>query len=193
MKNAIVALSVLAALSLSENAMAYSKGDHILKGGMNISDPSVLVDIKGISSEISFAASYGYMVTDHLSLEVAATTPSKYEFEKLFDIKKSTYTAMVNYHLGDVENDFRPYAGFGLAYVDLSGDLLPGDRFFETEISGGFGGAVQIGMDWQITDNLIAGFNTKVTATEYELKNMLMKKTDTFGDVSATIHIGYNF
>ncbi|EHH6212181.1 outer membrane beta-barrel protein [Salmonella enterica] len=191
MKKSIVALSVLASMVFSGSVLAYGEGDHVLKGGVNISKP-IADGADSFDAGASFAASYTYMMTENVGLELSATTPAKYDDSGIYDIKKSVYSAMVNYHFGDVESAVRPYVGAGLAYTHLSGEFFP-HTFYETEVKGGFGGAFQLGLDWQATENLIVGANVKYTVTQYKLENDYAKVEDTLGDVSTTFSIGYSF
>lgn len=192
MKKSFAALAIISSFAFAGNALAYGAGDHVLKGGVNISKPSV-DGAESLDTAVAFGASYTYMITDNASVEFGATTPAKFESEGLYDVKKSTYTAMINYHFGDANSSIRPYIGAGIAYVNLSGSILPDYEYFKTDVKGGLGGAVQIGMDWQAQNGFIVGVNTKYTLSKYTLENDYVEASDNLGDISAMISVGYKF
>lgn len=193
MKKSFAALAIISSFAFAGNALAYGAGDHILKGGVNISKPNVDSDDFKFDPAVSFAASYEYMYNDNVGVELSATTPAKFSESDLFDVKKSTYTAMINYHFGDANSSIRPYIGAGMSYVDVSGDLLPGWGAAETSVKGGAGAAVQVGMNYQADNGFMVGVNTKYTMTKYTIKNDFYESKDGLGDVSATISVGYKF
>lgn len=167
MKKTLLSLTVLATLA-SANAFAHKEGDIIVRAGLAAVVPNDSSDkILGsqseleVDSDVQLGLTFGYMLTDNLSLEVLAATPFSHNISTglsgLGDIAETKHlppTFMVQYYFGNADSNFRPYVGAGINYTvffDESFNDKSGLRDLDLDDSWGL--AANIGMDYMLNDD----------------------------------------
>ena len=104
-----------------------------------------------------------YFITDKIALEaIAATTPHEVYYNgntNLGDVWALPPTVTLQYHPRK-GHDFSPYVGAGVNYSYFYGEDS-GTGFTDLEIDGGFGFALQAGMDYWLSDHWGVNFDVK--------------------------------
>ncbi|NRG05984.1 outer membrane beta-barrel protein, partial [Vibrio coralliilyticus] len=129
MKKTVCGLAVVAAL-VSGNVLAHQEGDFIVRAGLAMVSPNDSSDkILGsdkelqVDSDTQIGLTFGYMLTDNISLEVLAATPFKHTIstdllnQDIGETKHLPPTFMVQYYFGEASSDLRPYVGVGINYT----------------------------------------------------------------------------
>ncbi|MGN8261743.1 OmpW/AlkL family protein [Pseudomonas sp. SMSB3] len=174
--------AVLAALALTAPvAHAHQAGDIIVRAGAittapNESSSDLKFDGAKVSgtkatldSDTQLGLTFGYMLTDHIGLELLAATPFQHTVGvkglgagldgKLANIKQLPPTLSVQYYPMDPGSKFQPYAGVGINYTLFFDEDLSSTRkqqgFSNLKLQDSVGIAGQLGMDYMITDNLL--------------------------------------
>ena len=186
------AVSLLLTISVfSGFSQALEKGDWIVRGGYtNINPTSNNGEIVNLGDKSNLTATFAYLVTDNVGVEVLAGLPFKHEiFDKALGtglkIGTGTHlppTVTLQYYFNNNSN-IRPYLGLGLNYT----------FFFKEETTGPLSGAsldigsstdlaFQFGVDWKLSESLILNldvrkFNIESTATVTNIENSSLKDT----------------
>lgn len=174
--------AVLAALALTAPvAHAHQAGNIIVRAGAittapNESSSDLKFDGAKVSgtkatldSDTQLGLTFGYMLTDHIGLELLAATPFQHTVGvkglgagldgKLANIKQLPPTLSVQYYPMDPGSKFQPYAGVGINYTLFFDEDLSSTRkqqgFSNLKLQDSVGIAGQLGMDYMITDNLL--------------------------------------
>lgn len=159
---------MVSALSLTAPAFADSHFESVwakerfqirVRGISVIPDDDSTVNIGGETdvgeSAIMPEVDVTYFITDKIALEaIAATTPHQVYYNgstNLGDVWVLPPTVTLQYHPLKGKN-FSPYAGAGINYSYFYGEES-GTGFTDLEIDGGFGFALQAGIDYWINDN----------------------------------------
>jgi outer membrane protein len=184
------AVSLLLTLSLfSGFTQAVEKGDWIVRGGYtNINPTSNNGEIVDLGDKSNLTATFAYLVTDNVGVEVLAGLPFKHEiYDKALGtglkIGSGTHlppTVTLQYYFNNNSN-VRPYLGVGLNYTfffkeETSGPLAGASL----DIGSSTGLAYQFGVDWKLNENLILNldvrkFNIESTATVTNIANSSLK------------------
>lgn len=139
MKKSSLALLVAGSLSLSQQALAFEKGDIIVRGGLTTVAPddsssNILVGgadfalagsvVGGVTvdSNTQLGLTLAYFFTDRWNVEVLAATPFSHDIDiaggvNLGSTKHLPPTVTANYFFADSSAKFQPYVGVGLNYT----------------------------------------------------------------------------
>lgn len=115
-----------------------------------------------VGNAITPEADFTYFLTDHIGVEaIAGTAQHALSYTGDIDLGETWVvppTVTLQYHFMP-DDAFSPYLGAGVNYSYFYGEEA-GSGFTDLEIEGGFGLALQAGMDYWITPNW--GFNLDV-------------------------------
>jgi outer membrane protein len=142
MKKTLISLTVLSALAATTStALAYEKGDWLVRAGLTMVAPSadstailaggldlgqalpsvgssLTVDV---DNNTQLGLNIAYFITDNINIEVLAATPFKHDIEfaagKLAETTHLPPTVTVNYFFMDGSSKFQPYIGAGVNYT----------------------------------------------------------------------------
>ncbi|MCG7585546.1 outer membrane protein OmpW [Photobacterium sp. OFAV2-7] len=173
MKKTVCALAVLATLSVAPQALAHKKGDFLVRAGAasvmpNESSDNVLGSLGefGIDSNIQLGLTFGYMVTDNISVELLAATPfsHKVSLNGLGDIAEVEHlppTLMLQYYFMESTSKWRPYVGAGLNYTTFFNEEFNSTgknaKLSDLSLDDSWGLAANVGIDYQLKDDWFLG------------------------------------
>ncbi|MDX5374148.1 MAG: outer membrane beta-barrel protein [Pseudomonadaceae bacterium] len=128
----------------------------------------------GVDSDTQLGLTGTYMLTDHVGIELLAATPFQHTVSvkglnsalgmsgldgKLADIKHLPPTLSVQYYPLAPESRLQPYVGAGLNYTLFFDEDLTSERkgqgFSDLELDDSMGLALQAGVDYMLTDNIL--------------------------------------
>ncbi|AYH44213.1 OmpW family outer membrane protein [Azoarcus sp. DN11] len=182
MKKSLVIASMLALGVASPAAHAYKAGDFIVRAGAAKVDPEIGEShvsstatgrIPGskvdVSDDTQLGLTFGYMLTDHVGVELLAATPFKHSVSvgglpaglngKLATIEQLPPTVTVQYFPMDASSKWQPYIGAGINYTTFFNESLTSARkaqgFSELDRKHSFGLALQAGVDYMLTDRIV--------------------------------------
>jgi len=102
-----------------------------------------------------------YFFTPNFAAELVLTYPQKHDLRaggaKIGSLKHLPPTLLAQYHFTGLGN-FKPYVGAGINYTRFSDVNLPAGVGIDRN---SWGGALQIGMDYQLSKNLYLNFDVK--------------------------------
>jgi outer membrane protein len=175
-----VALSgiVFASLVFAGNAIAYEKGDLVVRGGFtNVSPNDDASNIfaggadLGVSltvgSDTQLGLNIAYFVTDNINIEVLAATPFTHDVNfsvsdplgtgnKLGEVTHLPPSVTANYYFMDASSAFQPYVGAGLNYtIFFDEEFTSANKaagLTDLELDNSLGLTAQLGADYKIND-----------------------------------------
>ncbi len=176
MKKSTIATLVLGALCVAPTALAYQKGDIVVRAGLTSVAPddsasNIVVggaDLGvslGVDNNTQLGLNVAYFVTDNINVELLAATPFTHDVNfsvedplgtgtKLGEVTHLPPTISVNYYFNDPSSAFQPYAGVGLNYTiffdEKFTDANKGAGLQDLSLDNSFGLAAQLGMDYMI-------------------------------------------
>lgn len=165
-----LASTLLTATALSLTAaplLAQSQGDWSLGIGYATIDPKsdngTVADLDiDVQSDESIIFTAEYFLWDNIGLELLAATPFDHDFDLGDDITGSVDhlppTLSLNYHI-PTGTAWKPYVGAGINFTTFSDENISIDGDLELDDSWGL--AVQVGVDYQVTDNGAIRFNVR--------------------------------
>lgn len=102
-----------------------------------------------------------YFFTPNLAAELILTYPQKHDLRagdaRIGSLKHLPPTLLGQYHFTNLGN-FKPYVGAGINYTRFSNVDLPAGVDIDRN---SWGGALQIGMDYKLSQNLYLNFDIK--------------------------------
>lgn len=169
MKKTVCGLAVVAAL-VSGNVLAHQEGDFIVRAGLAMVSPNDSSDkILGsdkelqVDSDTQIGLTFGYMLTDNISLEVLAATPFKHTIstdllnQDIAETKHLPPTFMVQYYFGDASSEIRPYVGAGINYTVFFDEELNGTGtgagLSDLSLDDSWGLAANLGVDYMLNED----------------------------------------
>ncbi len=179
---ASVSLLALGVALASGSALAYEKGDIVLRAGAAMVDPdeeSSLIYAGGtglpntsvtVDDNVQLGLTGLYMVSNNIGVELLAATPFSHtvsakglealNVDEVADVKHLPPTVSVQYFPMSSDSAFQPYVGIGLNYTiffdeeaTTSFEAAAGESSVDLDDSFGF--AFQLGCDFAISDNLV--------------------------------------
>lgn len=198
MKATTLIASAIALSVASPLALAHKEGDLILRAGAAMVSPKT--DSSEISTELTgkipgtratvgkntqLGLTLGYMLTDHVAVELLASTPFKHRVGvkgvgagidgKFADAEHLPPTVTLQYFPLRSSSAWQPYVGAGINYTTFFNEKLTSQQktngFSKLELSDSWGLALQVGSDFKITDRLMLNaavwridIDTKATA-----------------------------
>lgn len=182
MKHSVIIASMLALTAASPFAHAYKQGDVIVRAGAAMVSPDVgssgvstaaTGKISGsdvtVSDDTQLGLTLGYMLTDHVGVELLAATPFEHRVGvkglpaglngKLADIKQLPPTLTLQYFPMDSTSKWQPYVGAGLNYTTFFDETLTDGRkaqgFSRLDRQDSWGLALHAGIDYMLTDKIV--------------------------------------
>ncbi|AIS57538.1 outer membrane protein OmpW [Vibrio coralliilyticus] len=169
MKKTVCGLAVVAAL-VSGNVLAHQEGDFIVRAGLAMVSPNDSSDkILGsdkelqVDSDTQIGLTFGYMLTDNISLEVLAATPFKHTIstdllnQDIGETKHLPPTFMVQYYFGEASSDLRPYVGVGINYTTFFDESFNSNGTAATlsnlKLDDSWGLAANVGLDYMLNED----------------------------------------
>ena len=177
----LVAAVALGTTLVSGSALAYEKGDIILRAGAAMVDPqdsSSMLRLDGtaltdtgvsVDDDTQLGLTLTYMVLENVGVSLLGATPFSHTVTaegapvdgiKTAEVKHLPPTVTVNYFPMSPDSAFQPYVGLGFNYtVFFSEELEP--EFVDAlgqgsiDLKNSFGLALHAGMDVMITDNIV--------------------------------------
>jgi outer membrane protein len=212
---ASVSLLALGVALASGSALAYEKGDIVLRAGAAMVDPdgdsSVLnaggSDVPGTSVSVDDNTQLGltglYMLSNNVGVELLAATPFSHTVTAhdipnvgqidVADVKHLPPTVSVQYFPMSSDSAFQPYLGVGLNYTIFFDEeatsvfeAATSDDSISVDVDDSFGLAFQLGCDYAISDNLVV--NAAVWMIDIDTSATI--KTDSaFGEINVDVDI----
>jgi outer membrane protein len=160
-------------------AQAYEAGDVIVRAGAATVDPhedSSTLKLNGatlggqatVDSDTQLGLTGTFMLTDNLGIGLLAATPFQHQVGvkglgaldgKLADIKHLPPTLSLQYFPLAASSRLQPYVGAGLNYTTFFDEDLTSQRegqgFSNLELDDSWGLALEAGVDYMLTDNLL--------------------------------------
>ncbi|WP_136486908.1 outer membrane protein OmpW [Vibrio sp. H11] len=173
MKKTLCGLAILSALA-STNVLAHQEGDIFVRAGLAAVVPNDSSDkILGsdeeldVDSNTQLGLTMGYMLTDHVSVELLAASPFSHDIStdlgglgKIGETKHLPPTLMVQYYFMEPNADFRPYVGAGINYTTFFDEKFNSTGktagLSDLKLDDSWGLAANIGVDYKINDNWFA-------------------------------------
>lgn len=180
MKPSLLISSLLALAVASPAAFAHKEGDILVRAGAAMVDPDIgdssvstpAGKIPGSDVEVSddtqLGLTLGYMLTDHVGIELLAATPFEHDVTlkgigglngKLATIKQLPPTLSLQYFPMDPSSKWQPYVGAGINYTYFFDEELKDARkaqgFSQLDRESSWGLAVQAGIDYMLTDRIM--------------------------------------
>lgn len=160
-------------LGATSPALAYEKGDWLVRGGLtNVSpdDSSGNVFVDGsdlgvgvnVDSNTQIGLNLAYFITNNVAIEVLAATPFSHDIGlntvgALGSTKHLPPTVSANYHFAEPSSAFQPYVGAGINYTVFFDEEFTAANtdagFSDLNLDDSFGLSLQIGFDYMLTDN----------------------------------------
>ena len=210
MKRAIgLALMVMAAGSVSTAAQA-DEGSWLVRARavrLHMADQSEAIPSLGVPSDAIQAndktipeIDITYFFTKNIAAELILTVPQKQDVTlsgaKIGTFKHLPPTLTVQYHFLP-DGMVRPYVGAGVNYTRISSVALnvPGVGDLDLE-SSSLGGALQVGVDVKVADNLFVNLDVKKVwiSSDVMLKSTGAKVSSvTLDTIAFSVGIGYRF
>ncbi|NMG77225.1 OmpW/AlkL family protein [Aromatoleum diolicum] len=182
MKHSIFISSIIAMTIASPLAHAYKQGDLVLRAGAATVSPEVggsdvsssaTGKIAGsnvtVTDNTQLGLTLGYMLTDHIGVELLAATPFKHSVGvkglpaglngKLATIEQLPPTVVLQYFPMDSASKWQPYIGAGINYTAFFNEDLTDERkaqgFSHLDRKDSWGLALQAGIDYMLTDRIV--------------------------------------
>lgn len=173
MKKTHLAIALAGILFCSSGAaLAYEKGDWIVRGGITLvapDDSSNNVNVGGsdlgigvnVDSNAQLGLNILYFYSPQVAVELLAATPFSHDIGlntvgALGSTKHLPPTLSVNYYFADPSAKFQPYVGAGLNYtIFFDEDFTAANSeagFSDLELDDSVGLAAQVGFDYIIDD-----------------------------------------
>lgn len=171
MKRSALALALCAAIC-SGQAMAYEKGDWLVRAGatsVSPDDSSSNVVVGGadlgvgvsVDSNTQLGLNLAYFVTPNWAVELLAATPFEHDITlntvgALGSTKHLPPTLSALYYPAAQDSKWQPYVGLGLNYTLFFEEEFTGANqnqgFGDLELDNSFGLSAQLGVDYQLDD-----------------------------------------
>lgn len=179
MKKSLLATAiVLAAATVSTQAMAYQKGDWVVRfGATSVSpdDSSSNLVVGGsdlglgvtVDSNTQLGLNLAYFFTDRWNVEVLAATPFTHDVDfgvadplgtgdKLGEVTHLPPTVTANYYFGAADAKFQPYVGAGINYTIFFDEEFTSANdaagLADLDLDSSFGLSAQVGFDYAIDE-----------------------------------------
>ncbi|MGI9286368.1 MAG: OmpW/AlkL family protein [Pseudomonadales bacterium] len=165
-------------LTLAAIATAHEAGDFIVRSGyanVEPDDSSGALELNGdraplagaevgVKSDAQLGLTVAYMFTEHLGMELLASTPFEHEItakgagvDKVGTAKHLPPTLNLQYYPMSADSAFQPYVGIGVNYTvffseDVSNEFEAALGNSDMSLDDSFGLSLQIGADYSFND-----------------------------------------
>lgn len=171
MKSLFILGAFAGAVLLSANSFA-AAGDTVVRArAVNIATHNTSSPVAGVevSKKTIPEVDLSYFLTDNISAELILTYPQKHDVSlngtKLGTLKQLPPTLLAQYHFMP-GSSYSPYVGAGLNYTLFSGVDIPGFDVSRSSI----GGALQIGIDIPVSNNMFLNIDLKKVYMKTDVK-----------------------
>ncbi len=216
---AVVAASPLISLP----AVAFEKGDIIVRGGAaNVSpnDSSSNINVGGdlgfgieVNDDTQLKLTAAYFISDRWNVEVLAATPFNHDIDfgtsdplgtgdVLGELKHLPPTITLNYYLPVGNEAFKPYVGAGLNYTIFFEEEFTGANrnigLNDLELDNSFGIAIQVGFDYMVNDQWFVNSSIRWIDIDTKASFNLNGTPGSVGDIEVdplvySLSLGYRF
>ncbi len=177
MKNLALALTALPFIASASNAVAFEKGDILVRGGFATVAPDESSSNINVGDDLGFGLTIdnntqlgltaAYFITDRVNVEVLAATPFTHDVNfaidnplgtgnQLGEVTHLPPTVTVNYYFNDPSSVFQSYVGAGLNYTFIYDEQFTGANeeagLSDLSLDNSFGLAAQAGIDYQLSE-----------------------------------------
>ena len=205
-RQSLIAALSISAIGAAAPALAYDKGDTIVRGGIASVVPggsyssvaSGTYDLRA-DSDIQAGASISYMMTDNMSVNLLAATPFEHDIEasqlggsSVGSTKHLPPTVTVSWFpLAGQGLAFKPYVGAGVNYTTFwDEEIALGDLSLDDSV----GLAAQAGVDVPLDENWSIGAAAYYADIETDAKlNGADIGTVEIDPMIYRLHVGYSF
>ena len=146
MKNLALALTTLPFIASASSAVAFEKGDILVRGGFATVAPDESSSNINVGDDLGFGLTIdnntqlsltaAYFITDRVNVEVLAATPFTHDVNfaidnplgtgnQLGEVAHLPPTVTVNYYFNDPSSAFQPYVGAGLNHLPCGPTTAP--------------------------------------------------------------------
>lgn len=204
-------------LGATSPALAYEKGDWLVRGGLtNVSpdDSSGNVFVDGtdlgvgvnVDSNTQIGLNLAYFITNNVAIEVLAATPFSHDIGlntvgALGSTKHLPPTVSANYHFAEPSSVFQPYVGAGINYTVFFDEEFTAANaeagFSDLDLDDSFGLSLQIGFDYMLTDNWLLNGSARWididTDASFDLNGDAGSVSVEIDPMVYTLSLGYRF
>jgi outer membrane protein len=221
-KISVVALA-LSTLFTSQAALAFEKGDILVRGGLatvapNESSSNIFVGSDlgvniGVDNNTQLGLNFAYFLTDNMNIEVLAATPFKHDVNfglpdplgtgnQLAEVTHLPPTVSVNYYFNTGSSNFKPYAGVGINYtLFFDEDFTSSNSAIglqDLSLDNSLGLAAQLGIDYFVDDNWFVNGSIRYIDIDTEARFKLNGAEGRIDSIEIdpwvyTIALGYRF
>lgn len=223
MNKTTLATALLATTLIAPSALAYNKGDMLVRvGATNVSpdDSSSNVNVAGnelpfgvgVDDNTQLGLNFAVFIADHWALEVLAATPFKHDVDfsvsdplgtgdNLGEVSHLPPTFTVNYFFMSPESNFQPYVGAGVNYtIFFDEEFSKANKaagFSKLDLDNSFGLSAQVGADYFFNEKWFMNGSVRYIDIDTDARFKLGEST---GKVSVdidpwvyTVSVGYKF
>jgi len=194
---------VLVSTLCSSAALAHNAGDFFVRGGAAIVMPNESSDKLGgnelkIDNDTQAAATFTYMATDNIGVELLLATPFSHDVslggDKVAEVSQLPPSLMAQYYFGKPDSQVRPYVGAGLNYTlffDEEGyGALSGT---DVSVDNSLGGALQAGLDVTLDEHWFANASIWYMDINTDVHTVAGTLSTDIDPVSVMLGLGYTF
>lgn len=203
-KKSVLALSVAGVMAASQSALAYEKGDIIVRAGAALVEPDessspIFIETlnlgaagnaqAGVDNDMQFGITGTYMLSNKVGVELLAATPFNHDIAaagtiagagKIAETTHLPPTLTVNYFFNDPASAFQPYIGAGVNYT----------IFFDEDVTPTLDNAGTL----QALANLAgAGLSVDVNGNPTDFSNARGTDIDLENSVGLALHLGFDY
>ena len=199
---AFIPVALVSALC-SSVVLAHNEGDFFVRGGAAIVMPNESSDeYKGnelkIGDDTQLAATFTYMATDNIGVELLLATPFthdvKLDGDKVAEVSQLPPSLMAQYYFGQADSKVRPYVGAGVNYTfffDEEGHgALSGT---DVSVDDSMGWTVQAGVDAKFAENWFANASVWYMDIDTDVRTAVKTFHTEIDPVSVMLGVGYTF
>ncbi|WP_245959064.1 OmpW family outer membrane protein [Marinomonas pollencensis] len=202
MMKAFIPVALVSALC-SSVVLAHNEGDFFVRGGAAIVMPNESSDEYNgnelkIDDDTQLAATFTYMATDNIGVELLLATPFthdvKLDGDKVAEVSQLPPSLMAQYYFGQANSDIRPYVGAGVNYTfffDEEGKgVLSGT---DVSVDDSMGWTVQAGVDAKFAENWFANASVWYMDIDTDVRTAVGTIHTEIDPVSVMLGVGYTF
>ncbi|REG86940.1 outer membrane protein [Marinomonas pollencensis] len=199
---AFIPVALVSALC-SSVVLAHNEGDFFVRGGAAIVMPNESSDEYNgnelkIDDDTQLAATFTYMATDNIGVELLLATPFthdvKLDGDKVAEVSQLPPSLMAQYYFGQANSDIRPYVGAGVNYTfffDEEGKgVLSGT---DVSVDDSMGWTVQAGVDAKFAENWFANASVWYMDIDTDVRTAVGTIHTEIDPVSVMLGVGYTF
>ena len=203
MNKKVLSALIMGTAFAASNVMAYEAGDVVVRVGLANVDPhatnNTVVPGVDVEDETQIGITGTYMLTDHVGVELLASTPFKHNLTingaKVGDTKHLPPTLSIQYFPMDSGSALQPYVGLGVNYTTFfsegSAGALAGS---DIKLDDSWGMAAQVGVDYAVNENwLVNAAVWKMDIdTDLELNGTNLGEVE-IDPIVVMLSVGYKF